>query len=135
MICEELKKPGNKYEAASTLLGSERPFGQVHLLWPIFGLEEINEEGRNLSDGKDTDEDDESEDDDDAGEVLLSVILNQVLRAIFLITCIPEQMPKSYPALDQRLALFVLMVRCISIVLSILGNNVNTSCFWNFWYV
>ena len=40
MICEEVKKPENKYEAASTLLGSERPFGQVHLLWQIFGLEE-----------------------------------------------------------------------------------------------
>ncbi len=40
IICEEVRKPENKYEAASTLLGSERPFGQVHLLWQIFGLEE-----------------------------------------------------------------------------------------------
>ncbi|RDB22992.1 Conserved oligomeric Golgi complex subunit 6 [Hypsizygus marmoreus] len=39
-ICEEVKKPENKYEAASTLLGSERPFGQVHLLRQIFGLGE-----------------------------------------------------------------------------------------------
>lgn len=39
-ICEEVRKGENKYEAASTLLGSERPFGQVHLLWQIFGLEE-----------------------------------------------------------------------------------------------
>ena len=39
MICAEVKKPENKYEAAATLLGSERPFGQVHLLWKIFGLE------------------------------------------------------------------------------------------------
>ena len=39
-LCEEVKKPENKYEAASTLLGSERPFGQVHLLWQIFGLQE-----------------------------------------------------------------------------------------------
>ncbi|KAJ7456593.1 oligomeric Golgi complex subunit 6 [Mycena latifolia] len=39
LICEQLKKPENKYEAASTLLGSERPFGQVNLLWQIFGLE------------------------------------------------------------------------------------------------
>ena len=54
MICEEVKKPGNKYEAASTLLGSERPFGQVHLLWQIFGLEE---EG-----GVETDDDDDDED-------------------------------------------------------------------------
>jgi conserved oligomeric Golgi complex subunit 6 len=81
MICEEVKKPENKYEAASTLLGSERPFGQVHLLWQIFGLEE--EEGietdheeeeeeeesngeRKDSEGKDTDDEDDSEDDDDA---------------------------------------------------------------------
>jgi hypothetical protein len=38
LICEQVKKPENKYEAASTLLGSERPFGQIHLLWQIFGL-------------------------------------------------------------------------------------------------
>ncbi len=38
-ICEHVRSPENKYEAASTLLGSERPFGQVHLLWQIFGLE------------------------------------------------------------------------------------------------
>ncbi|PPQ84070.1 hypothetical protein CVT26_013151, partial [Gymnopilus dilepis] len=30
MICEKVKDPRNRYEAASTLLGSERPFGQVH---------------------------------------------------------------------------------------------------------
>ncbi|GLB45160.1 putative conserved oligomeric complex COG6 [Lyophyllum shimeji] len=40
MICEEVKKPENKYEAAATLLGSERPFGQIHLLRQILGLEE-----------------------------------------------------------------------------------------------
>jgi len=39
-LCEEVKKPENKYEAASTLLGSERPFGQAHLLWQIFGLQD-----------------------------------------------------------------------------------------------
>ncbi|KAF9014960.1 oligomeric Golgi complex subunit 6 [Cyathus striatus] len=43
LLCDEVKKPENKYEAASTLLGTERPFGQVHLLWQIFGLED--EEG------------------------------------------------------------------------------------------
>lgn len=42
-ICEEVRLPENRYEAAATLLGSERPFGQVHLLWQIFGLED---EGR-----------------------------------------------------------------------------------------
>ncbi|KAK2459490.1 hypothetical protein APHAL10511_008474 [Amanita phalloides] len=39
VICEHVRSPENKYEAASTLLGSERPFGQVHLLWQIFGFE------------------------------------------------------------------------------------------------
>ncbi|TFY57091.1 hypothetical protein EVJ58_g7236 [Rhodofomes roseus] len=33
-------RPENRYEAAATLLGSERPFGQVHLLWQIFGLQD-----------------------------------------------------------------------------------------------
>ena len=78
MICEEVKKPENKYEAASTLLGSERPFGQVHLLWQIFGLEEEEvvesddddddiegNEDREVSEGNDTDDDEESEDDGD----------------------------------------------------------------------
>ena len=40
MLCEEVKKPSNRYEAAATLLGSERPFGQVRLLWQIFGLQD-----------------------------------------------------------------------------------------------
>ena len=79
MVCEEVKKPENKYEAASTLLGSERPFGQVHLLWQIFGLEEeevvesdddddeSNEENE-VSEGNDTDDEDESEDEDNHGD-------------------------------------------------------------------
>ena len=73
MICEKVKKPENKYEAASTLLGSERPFGQVHLLWQIFGLEEEEEvesaddetEEESNEEGKDTGDHDESEDDDE----------------------------------------------------------------------
>ncbi|KAG6867048.1 hypothetical protein C0993_007225 [Termitomyces sp. T159_Od127] len=43
LICEEVKKPENKYEAASTLLGSERPFGQIHLLRQILGIDEDGE--------------------------------------------------------------------------------------------
>ncbi|PCH37909.1 oligomeric complex COG6 [Wolfiporia cocos MD-104 SS10] len=43
-LCEEVRKPKNKYEAAATLLGSERPFGQVHLLWQIFGLQHSGED-------------------------------------------------------------------------------------------
>jgi ribosome assembly protein YihI (activator of Der GTPase) len=58
MLCEEIGKSENKYEAASTLLGSERPFGRVDLLYQIFGLEE-----------EESEEDDESEEDEeDAGD-------------------------------------------------------------------
>ncbi|KAI6030178.1 oligomeric Golgi complex subunit 6 [Pisolithus marmoratus] len=39
-LCEEVKSGKAKYEAGSVLLGRERPFGQVGLLWQIFGLEE-----------------------------------------------------------------------------------------------
>ncbi|KAJ3516161.1 hypothetical protein NLJ89_g1297 [Agrocybe chaxingu] len=66
MICEEVKKPENRYEAASTLLGTERPFGQVHLLWQIFGLEE--EESSSEEDEDDDDDDDEGESEDDSDE-------------------------------------------------------------------
>jgi len=61
MICQEVKKPENKYEAASTLLGSERPFGQPHLLWQIFGLEEEEVE----TDDESEEEEDEDESDED----------------------------------------------------------------------
>ena len=37
-LCEEVRRPENRYEAAATLLGSERPFGQMHLLTQILGL-------------------------------------------------------------------------------------------------
>ena len=67
MICEEVKKPENKYEAASTLLGSERPFGQVHLLWQIFGLEE-EEEVIIQSDDDDEEEEEESDEDGETSE-------------------------------------------------------------------
>ncbi|KAF4576413.1 Golgi transport complex subunit 6 [Pleurotus pulmonarius] len=39
LLCDEVKKPSNRYEAAATLLGSERPFGQINILRQIFGLE------------------------------------------------------------------------------------------------
>ena len=45
-ICNEVRKPENKYEAAATLLGSERPFGQVHLLWQIFCIDEGGQEAK-----------------------------------------------------------------------------------------
>ncbi|KAF8970875.1 hypothetical protein BDZ97DRAFT_1914342 [Flammula alnicola] len=64
LICEEVKKPANRYEAASTFLGSERPFGQVHLLRQIFGLED--KEGE--EDEEESEEDDKAEDDADEEE-------------------------------------------------------------------
>ncbi|KAI6164060.1 oligomeric complex COG6 [Pisolithus thermaeus] len=39
-LCEEVKSGKARYEAGSVLLGRERPFGQVGLLWQIFGLVE-----------------------------------------------------------------------------------------------
>ena len=57
-ICEEVKRPVNRYEAAATLLGSERPFGQVHLLWQIFGLEEREQEQESKGEEEESDEDD-----------------------------------------------------------------------------
>ncbi|KDR69275.1 hypothetical protein GALMADRAFT_256106 [Galerina marginata CBS 339.88] len=68
MICEEVKKPKNRYEAASTLLGSERPFGQVHLLWQVFGLEEEEENEGDDDDGDDEDESGQDDDSDDEDE-------------------------------------------------------------------
>lgn len=37
-LCAEVRRPSHKYEAAATLLGSERPFGQVALLQQILGV-------------------------------------------------------------------------------------------------
>jgi hypothetical protein len=43
-LCAAVKDPKNRYEAAVTLLGGARPFGQVNLLWQIFGMEEDEED-------------------------------------------------------------------------------------------
>ncbi|KAI3612712.1 conserved oligomeric golgi complex subunit 6 [Moniliophthora roreri] len=53
VICEQVRRKENRYEAASTLLGSERPFGQVGLVWQIFGLQEDGDgsEGDNEKSG------------------------------------------------------------------------------------
>ena len=44
-ICAEVRKPENRYEAANTILGSERPFGSLNALAQILGLGD----GDNLS--------------------------------------------------------------------------------------
>lgn len=70
-FCDQVKNPDNRYEAATTLLGSERPFGQVHLLYQIFGIDmaesesdESEEDGGDEEDDDDDDEDSDEEDDD-----------------------------------------------------------------------
>ncbi|THH31107.1 hypothetical protein EUX98_g3063 [Antrodiella citrinella] len=71
-FCEEVKKPENRYEAAATLLGSERPFGQVHLLYQIFGIEEEESESEEESEEEEEEEDareeEDGDEDDDANE-------------------------------------------------------------------
>jgi len=55
-----VRHPRARYEAGSVLLGRERPFGQVALLWQIFGLEEDEEQGSEDSD-EETSEGEEDE--------------------------------------------------------------------------
>lgn len=43
-LCVAVKDPKNRYEAAATLLGGERPFGQINLLRQIFGMAEVEDE-------------------------------------------------------------------------------------------
>jgi ABC-type nitrate/sulfonate/bicarbonate transport system substrate-binding protein len=42
-LCAAVKDPKNRYEAAATLLGGERPFGQISLLRQIFGMAEVED--------------------------------------------------------------------------------------------
>jgi len=44
LVCSEVRKPENRYEAANTLLGAQRPFGQLPALRAIFGLSESDVE-------------------------------------------------------------------------------------------
>ncbi|XP_006457735.1 hypothetical protein AGABI2DRAFT_198704 [Agaricus bisporus var. bisporus H97] len=62
MLCEEIGKPENKYEAASTLLGSERPFGRTDLLYQIFGLQEEESDKDDDSEEEEEDAEDDEED-------------------------------------------------------------------------
>jgi hypothetical protein len=39
-LCAAVKDPRSGYEAGATLLGGARPFGQVGMVWQIFGVEE-----------------------------------------------------------------------------------------------
>lgn len=40
-ICVAIKDPKNRYEFASTLLGGQRPFGQMDVLWQVMGVEDL----------------------------------------------------------------------------------------------
>ena len=59
-LCAEVRNPRARYEAGSVLLGRERPFGQVALLWQIFGLEEDEEQGSEDSDEETSEGEDEA---------------------------------------------------------------------------
>ena len=40
MVCDAVREPKNRYEFASTLLGGQRPFGQMGVLWQVWGIEQ-----------------------------------------------------------------------------------------------
>jgi hypothetical protein len=40
-----VREPRSRYEAAATLLGAERPFGSVEVLWQIFGIDDSEDGG------------------------------------------------------------------------------------------
>ena len=90
---EEVRKPENKYEAGATLLASERPFGQVHLLWQIFGIEEKDER---RSEDEHSEEGDEEDSGDEEEEVRIIFALYYGLSDIEL------QMEKKARQLQRR---------------------------------
>ncbi|KAF8486745.1 oligomeric complex COG6 [Russula emetica] len=44
-LCARAREPRSRYEAAATLLGAERPFGSVEVLWQIFGIDDSKDGG------------------------------------------------------------------------------------------
>ncbi|KAI0280541.1 oligomeric complex COG6 [Russula aff. rugulosa BPL654] len=44
-LCARVRDPRSRYEAAATLLGAERPFGSVEVLWQIFGIDDSEDGG------------------------------------------------------------------------------------------
>jgi hypothetical protein len=44
-LCARVREPRSRYEAAATLLGAERPFGSVEVLWQIFGIDDSEDAG------------------------------------------------------------------------------------------
>ena len=45
-VCDEVRKSENKYEFAMTLLASQRPFGQMNVLWQVLGVQGFNRDLR-----------------------------------------------------------------------------------------
>lgn len=39
-VCDAVRNSENRYEFASTLLGSRRPFGDTRVLWQVLGVDE-----------------------------------------------------------------------------------------------
>ena len=39
-LCGRVREPRSRYEAVATLLGAERPFGRIEVLWQIFGIDD-----------------------------------------------------------------------------------------------
>ncbi|TFK19198.1 COG6-domain-containing protein [Coprinopsis marcescibilis] len=66
VVCSEVMKEGNRYEAAATLLGSERPFGRVYLVRQIFGMEEGEESESEEESGEESGEEESGE--EESGE-------------------------------------------------------------------
>lgn len=44
-LCSEVRRPENKYEAANTILGGQRPFGSLPALRQILGIEDNSKSG------------------------------------------------------------------------------------------
>ena len=44
-LCARVRDPRSRYEAAATLLGAERPFGSIEVLWQIFGIDDSEDGG------------------------------------------------------------------------------------------
>ena len=73
-FCKEVRSKESRYEAAATVLGGERPFGQVHLLWQIFGIEgeESGDEDEDEDGSEESGEGSTETDSASAGEAVVS---------------------------------------------------------------
>ena len=68
LICESVGEKRNKYEAAATLVGSERPWGRVGVLRQVFGMEDEESSEEDEEDEEDEDDDDDEEESGESGD-------------------------------------------------------------------